>query len=101
MTIHRHGDVLLVPVALPGDAIPVPPAARGVVLAEGEVTGHAHVMPAETVQMWSVGDQRYITVREPSALTHEEHATQVIAPGDYRVIIQREYTPEGIRNVAD
>jgi hypothetical protein len=34
-------------------------------------------------------------------LQHAEHATQTIEPGVYRVVRQREYSPEEIRRVAD
>ena len=34
-------------------------------------------------------------------LVHDEHDTLTIAPGAYKVIRQREYHPEEIRNVAD
>ena len=36
-----------------------------------------------------------------TALTHQEHGTIVIPPGDYESIIQREYSPEAIRRVID
>jgi len=99
----RQGDVLLVPVdAIPQGAEGVKPdPQRGVVLAYGEVTGHAHVLPVKSVSMWSVGEQRYVTVTEDAPLTHEEHTAHVIPKGNYRVVIHREYSPEEIRNVAD
>ena len=37
----------------------------------------------------------------PVALEHDEHETIQLPPGDYRIIRQREYSPEAIRNVAD
>jgi hypothetical protein len=36
-----------------------------------------------------------------AALRHEEHKPVIHAPGAYQVIIQREYAPGAIRNVAD
>jgi hypothetical protein len=98
----RQGDVLLVPIeAIPSGAVPVGPDGERVVLAYGEVTGHAHALPAVTVSMWSAGEQRYVRVAQTSTLVHEEHAHHDVAVGDYAVIQQREYTPEAIRNVAD
>lgn len=35
------------------------------------------------------------------ALTHDEHDEVVIPPGDYEVYIQREYQPDGVRQVED
>jgi hypothetical protein len=37
----------------------------------------------------------------PVTLEHQEHDPIVIPPGAYRVIRQREYAPEDIRNIAD
>lgn len=34
-------------------------------------------------------------------LTHDEHDEVVIPPGDYEVYIQREYQPDGVRQVQD
>lgn len=99
---HRQGDILLVPAQLPAGAQPVAPSPRGVVLAEGEATGHAHVMDAATVKMWSAGEQRYVEVLAPTPLTHEEHGGSVVAPGVYEVLRKHEYTDEDEwRTIAD
>jgi hypothetical protein len=37
----------------------------------------------------------------PAALAHDEHATIMLPPGNYRIVRQREYSPEEIRDVAD
>lgn len=81
-----------------------------VVLASGEVSGHAHrVVPAvkgrddyPTAQCVEGPDgRRYLLVEQACMLTHEEHGPIAIQPGCYRVTVQREYTPEGLRNVLD
>ncbi len=36
-----------------------------------------------------------------ATFVHEEHGPVTLPPGDYEVTIQREYSPEEIRNVAD
>lgn len=104
---YRQGDVLIELV----DEIPTDAKAckieGDVILAWGEVTGHAHRLAPEKVKpfakggVWSPVAERFITALEGAALTHEEHGTIAIAPGNYRVVQQREYTPEAIRNVAD
>ena len=49
----RQGDVILIPVAtVPADAQPVQPAGR-LVLAEGETSGHEHVIAAPQPHAWS------------------------------------------------
>ena len=104
----RQGDVLLMAVdAIPADALAHPRAAvRGrVVLAYGEVTGHAHALDAATVTAWGPSDDAFwLRVEAPGGVvTHEEHAPIVI-PSDVqavRVLRQREYSEAGERRVAD
>jgi hypothetical protein len=103
----RQGDVLLLPCGrIPAAARAEPPEDGLVVLARGEVTGHAHVMAAERVcRFREDGTGRgYVRVGgdAPSALTHEEHEALMVPPGDYRVVRQREYQPRSLpRAVAD
>jgi hypothetical protein len=92
--------------ALPTDAQPCK-IDGDVILAWGEVTGHAHRLAPDKVKpfakggTWSPTAERFITALEGAVLTHEEHATIQLPPGNYRVIQQVEYTPAGLRNVAD
>lgn len=107
MNIYRQGDVLLISV----DAIPRDAKAckieGDVILAYGEVTGHAHRLAPQTVKpfakggVWSPTAERYIRALEGAQLTHEEHGTITLPAGVYRVVQQREYSPAEIRNVAD
>ena len=91
-TYYQQGDVLLFPVEeIPKDT----KKEMGVVLAEGEVTGHAHRLqrPVEIFKApgHQDGDDVYMSSPRRIELTHEEHATQVIPPGKYRVSRVREY----------
>jgi hypothetical protein len=44
----------------------------------------------------------YIEVKNNAVdLTHQEHDTISVPPGKYRKVIQVEYTPAALRNVAD
>lgn len=106
MKIHRQGDVLLVPIdRVPETAAPVRPHRRGLVLAEGEVTGHAHVIAGSGAELLGEesSDRAFLRVLEEAgvALTHEEHATILVPPGIFEVRRQREYTPAEIRRVTD
>jgi hypothetical protein len=66
-----------------------------VVLAEGEATGHAHAIADPGALLFEGdGEERFLELVEAAMLTHEEHETIVLPPGAYRVIRQREYTPE-------
>jgi hypothetical protein len=75
---YRQGDVFLTLVdAVPADAKPVKArGARGLVLQEGEVTGHAHRIPSRRASlMRTEEDARYMRGTAPVALRHEEHKT--------------------------
>ena len=99
--MQRQGDVLLVPAQLPAGAIQTE-TQGDVILAYGEVTGHAHRIRESTkVRMWSAGAERFLQVMEQTALTHEEHAPVTLQPGIYRLPQQVEYTPQEVRRVAD
>lgn len=106
-TMYRQGDVLLVEVGtIPAGATVVPrDKDRGVVLAEGEVTGHAHRIASRSATLYRTElDARFMRVMGPApvALSHEEHKTVEIPPGNYRVSIHTEYVPGELpRTVAD
>lgn len=104
--MYRQGDVLIVPIKLlPKNLEPVAREQGRVVLAHGEVTGHAHAIKDQKAALFR--DPKLtaifmnVSADGPVALEHEEHATIHIPPGNYQVIRQREYSPEAIRNVAD
>lgn len=107
--MYRQGDVLIVPIAEPevppgvAEAPAEPRDARGrMVLALGEVTGHAHAVlgPGRLVrERGSAGS--LLHVPEGGRVVHEEHAAIALPKGWYRVIRQREYVPGSVRIVAD
>ena len=96
----RHGDVLIAAIdQIPSDATP----RNGSTLAYGEVTGHSHRFKlADTVALWQRGDSLFVEVTAENAqLIHEEHAMIELPRGNYRVWMQREYSPQEIRRVVD
>lgn len=99
--VYRQGDVLILPVSkIPSDL----KRTKRVTLALGEVTGHHHSISHGAVGYADDenGLAEYVEVNGDSAnLTHQEHDTITLPKGKYRKIIQVEYTPEAIRNVAD
>jgi hypothetical protein len=106
----RQGDVLLVPIDdLPANT-PVEASGR-LVLAEGETTGHAHVIDAQRARLvrrrlmhHGQSPTLYLVVDgvEAVSLTHEEHNTVEVPPGLYEVRRQKEYEPRrAARWVAD
>jgi hypothetical protein len=101
--MYRQGDVLIVAVEwIPPNAFPVLTEDDHVVVAYGEATGHAHVLECADVQLLEHGRAQFVHVgSEGAALVHDEHETIALPEGNYRIVQQREYTPEEIRPVAD
>jgi hypothetical protein len=107
-TQYRQGDVMIEARAIP-DSAKLDKTQNGrVVLAYGEVTGHAHAFYTDRVRFFrdSGSDgvsHEFIRVDGPgpAELKHEEHGTIEVPPGDYEVVRQREYTPTENRQVAD
>lgn len=97
--IDRQGDVFIIPVKeIPKEATPI----EGTTLALGEVTGHSHRFPPGAIAMFKYNEKTYMRVKEDLAtLTHEEHGALTYTKGDYEIRIQREYSPEGWKYVAD
>ncbi len=98
MKIYRQGDVMIIATAS------IPAAAKNevtrdngrIVLAYGEVTGHAHAIHKSGAVLLTAPDteDRFLRIMDASGVTleHEEHATITLPPGDYIVRRQREYT---------
>lgn len=102
MDIFRQGDVLVMRVENQQGAAEIP-RDGDVILALGEVTGHAHRIKAPSARLWTLADtrDRLLTLAADAQLVHEEHATVILRAGQYRVRIQREWLGEEVRNVAD
>lgn len=111
---YRQGDVLIECVG----NTPEPDTAKrmlSVILAEGEVTGHHHKLELDQADWWKGdsktefmslthwrdGRDQFFAAEVPATVTHQEHNKIDLPAGTYRVIRQREYSPEEIRNVAD
>jgi hypothetical protein len=109
--VVRQGDVLIVKISeFPNDQeyIPVTPDRMGRnILAEGEATGHAHAVLAKDTKLFTstvvseTVQNMILEVFNPSTVKHEEHNPIDLDNGIYKIIRQREFTPESIRNVAD
>ena len=99
MIKRRQGDVLMVSVAS------VPKGAKKLdhlILAHGEVTGHAHRITEGEADLLEKDGVLYLSVKSETALlTHEQHGPQTLPKGDFKITIQREFEPKGWRNVAD
>src|SRR5574337_1609097 len=121
----RQGDVQLQPVAkLPEGCKELPQEGDRIVLAHGEVTGHAHAIYDHIMQpevtpgaadeiaeaaiaraiakarLWAAPDgTRYLEVSEAVTLSHEEHTAHTLQPGIYKLPVQTEYSPADRKSV--
>lgn len=113
--IVRQGDVILVRVPrVPTDAEPAKVDGPALVLAYGESSGHRHQLPARGNKLYQRGSSRFleigsrggawlkVTSDKGAPLPAERHTPVKLAPGNYRVVIQREWTvDQEIRRVED
>ncbi|MGV9315675.1 hypothetical protein ACWDR0_26355 [Streptomyces sp. NPDC003691] len=108
--MYRQGDVLIVPVteeSVPPHIDGAPDVARDprgrLVLALGEVTGHAHAVLGAGRLVREPGPFGPLVLHLPKGgkVVHEEHAAIDLPRGWYRVVRQREYLPGAVRIVAD
>ena len=110
MDYMRQGDICIIPIARKSK--------RGlrkverdngrIILAYGEVTGHAHAILDPDVDLYEETSETADAVdlflrvgRGGAVLVHEEHGPISLPKGDYAIRHQREYHPEEIRRVAD
>ena len=103
----RQGDVLLVEASyrggIPKDAKQVN-VEGDVILAYGEVTGHAHRISAKTpVKYFDRQAEKYLEALVEAPLGHEEHSIIPILPrdGGYQQAFQVEDYGVEVRRVAD
>lgn len=75
---------------------------RGYVIAEGEATGHAHVIEDE-VELYEKDGVLYLKTPREVHVRHEEHKPVTLSPGLWKVGRVREYDPflQEARRVAD
>lgn len=99
--VYIHGDVTLVEVdEIPATAKKVNPEERGIVLAEGEVTGHYHAILPTVGELYKEGDVMYLDITtSPDKIFHQEHGAfknldgteTKIKPEKYKIIFPQEY----------
>ena len=93
--------------AAPGMIVGMSPVARDprdrLVLALGEVTGHAHAVvgPGELYRSADPLAPACLHVPSGARVMHEEHGAISLSRGWYRVVRQREYVPGSVRVIAD
>lgn len=108
--MYRQGDVLIMALeesAVPANLLRAPGELRDghgrLVLALGEVTGHAHAVPGpgRLIREAGVFGPMLLHLPDGGRVVHEEHAVISLPKGWFRVVRQREYAPGAVRIVAD
>lgn len=90
----QQGDVLIQAVeSIPSGAKEKKRDQRGFVLAEGEQTGHAHVVdcPEQLIEFYEHEGLLFFKNTQAVTVKHEEHKPLTIPPGIWRVDKVREY----------
>jgi hypothetical protein len=95
--MFRQGDVLILEVPnIPTGATEVPDEV--IVLAEGELTGHAHrVRLRHGTRGYRRGAHLFLKSDRAFRVDHEEHKPIDLPPGNYKVINQRVYLYGSVR----
>jgi len=102
-----QGDVSLISgVSIPKEVILKPIPKNGVIVAEGEITGHNHLITKEreNVEVEFGQDEKgfYFKIANGSAvIKHQEHAPITLNPGTWFVAHQWEYSELEDRRVQD
>jgi hypothetical protein len=103
--MYRQGDVLLIATSQDPEGPEQPrDRRRRIVLAYGEVTGHAHAIADLQATLYGTDlEDRFLEVLAEGGVTlaHEEHGPIQLPRGTYRIVRQREWTPDGTRWLAD
>jgi len=99
----RHGDLIFTKI----DKLPKLKTQKenSFVLADGEATGHRHVITSPKIITWGKDEQDrlFFALQKEAEITHEEHKTITLPPGKYRMEIEKEYDYflEEVQNVID
>jgi|ERR1044072_407109 hypothetical protein len=87
LNYFQQGDVLVKPTTIPEDAKPLTHR----IFREGEHTGHMHAATAEDVVLLEKDGVMFARIPNGTNLTHQEHHTIFLPPGDYQIDAVQEY----------
>ena len=100
MNDYRQGEVRLKEV----EKIPInaKTVKGGEILAVGKSNLHSHRLSGKGFKVLEFEGEKFVEVKKPASLVHEEHKTIKLPKGKYKVQIQREYLPRAeARKVED
>lgn len=103
MEMYRQGDVLLIKVDnIPKEKCEEVEREQGkLILARGEATGHHHAIANKHAKLLAAQMGMFLILKKAAELYHQEHDPIDLPPGNYQVILQREYTAKDPRRVLD
>jgi hypothetical protein len=101
----QQGDVIGRMVgAVPENAKAVKPVRGRLIVAEGEATGHAHAIQADSGAALVEADGKlYLSVEQDTPMTHEEHNPVTWAPGIWEIgkVREKDWFEDAVRPVFD
>lgn len=100
----QQGDVLLKRIPkLPRGCSEVSRKSGQLIIAEGEATGHRHVITDEGARLLELKGELYLEVATPVVIHHDEHKPLDILPGIYQVgrAEEHDYIQDMERQVRD
>ena len=110
--MKRQGDVIFIPTTTKPETRPLPPDARGMVVAEGEFSGHHHAITGDAALMAfaDTSGQMFAEVGPGGARVEvvgggtaefPRHTPISLEPGMYRITVQQTWTSGRAQRVAD
>ena len=101
----QQGDVLCTKLeALPqGARTKIKRTRRGLVLAEGEATGHAHIIEDTDAELIQIGERMLLSLTKPATIKHDEHGPITLEPGIWEIgrVREKDWLHDMVRTVAD
>lgn len=90
--IYRHGDILIQPYESKEELKSLGEF-KSYILAEGETTGHKHLLVSEKLMevFQKENGEIVFKLNSPAKISHEEHNEIIIQPGIYEVGNEREF----------
>jgi hypothetical protein len=87
----QQGDVLLRKLTKlpPGEAKTI--HRKRCVLAEGEHTGHSHVVEDDEAELIKIGERMLLKLTKAATVVHEEHKPITLSPGIWEIGRVQEY----------
>ena len=108
--LYAQGDILFERISST-DFDPNTQLCEQLVIAEGEATGHRHIIRSgatmfrDDAMAHDMDSELYVghvrVSKQGSSVEHDEHAPLFLPPGTYRVRRQRELQPQDVSLVAD